>query len=252
MHYNDRPPITVCVATFNGSRFIKSQLKSILDQIYDHDQIIIVDDHSSDNTCDLLSSLSDSRFSIVRNNKNIGHVKSFERAIALAKNNYIFMSDQDDIWCDNRINLMLNELIFSNALLVSSNSILVDEYGFPTESIQFDGVISNLSTHHLKNIIHIFKGNTAYFGCQMCLHRDLLPFIIPFPRYVESHDLWIAMAANIAGRNRHLDYASLFRRIHGFNASIVKRPMHKKLFSRFIFFISFIHLLYRIKLRKYL
>ena len=84
----------------------------------------------------------------------------------------------------------------------------------------------------------------------MCLHRDILPVVVPIPRYVESHDLWIAMAANLTGRNRHLDYKSLLRRVHGGNASIIKRPLYKKLTSRIVFFVSMVHLFYRIKIHK--
>ena len=90
--------ISVCIATYNGEKFIQKQIKSILSQISLNDEVIVVDDLSSDNTVKIIESLNDKRIKIYLNNKNQREVYSFNRAIELAKNNFIFLSDQDDIW----------------------------------------------------------------------------------------------------------------------------------------------------------
>ena len=85
---------SICLATYNGERFIGEQMESILNQINNDDEIIIVDDCSNDNTVNILKSINDPRINIYVNEINEGHVFSFERSIALAKNEIIFMASK--------------------------------------------------------------------------------------------------------------------------------------------------------------
>ena len=154
------------------------------------------------------------------------------------------MSDQDDIWMENSVFNLINSLQNSEALLVSSNTIFIDSKGniieYPT-----DGVNSKYSNHNYKNIIDIFIGKENYYGCTMAFKKELKELILPIPHYVESHDLWIAMAANIMNSNLHYDNTSLKRRVHGENASIVSRDIYLKLWSRVVFIRSMFHLIIR-------
>lgn len=236
--------ISVCLASYNGEKFIESQLDSIIKQLDKDDEIIIVDDCSSDSTLNIVKSFNDVRIKVYLNEINKGHVFSFGRAISLATKNIIFMSDQDDIWIDGRVILLKDRLLNSDAMLVSSNSNFVDSKG---ERIDFkvDGVQAEYSEKNLSNIIDIFKGKENYYGCAMALKKDLLELILPIPNYVESHDLWIAMAANIAKSNLHCNEVTLKRRVHGSNASIVKRKIFLKLWSRLIFIRSIFQLFFR-------
>jgi glycosyltransferase involved in cell wall biosynthesis len=241
--------ISVCIASYNGAKFIKLQLDSIIKELEDDDEIIIVDDGSSDHTIEVIRSINDERIKIFLNDNNKGHVFSFGRAIALAAKDIIFMSDQDDIWIEGRVALIKEKLLNSNLMLVSSNSIFIDSIG---EEIDFkvDGVNSNFSYKNLSNIIDIFKGKGNYYGCAMAFKKELMELFLPIPDYVESHDLWIAMAANISKSNLHCDEATLYRRVHGANASIVKRKLYLKLWSRIIFMRSMFHLFFRKLLLK--
>lgn len=241
--------ISVCLASYNGGKFIELQLDSIIKQLGKDDEIIIVDDCSSDNTLDIIKSINDKRVKIFLNEKNKGHAFSFGRAIALATKDIIFMSDQDDVWIDNRVILMKNKLQNSSAMLVSSNSNFVDSKGDKID-YNIDGVDSKFSDKNLSNIIDIFKGKENYYGCAMALKKELKELILPIPNYVESHDLWIAMAANITKSNLHCDEATLNRRVHGANASIVKRKLYLKLWSRIIFMRSIFQLFFRKLLLK--
>jgi glycosyltransferase involved in cell wall biosynthesis len=241
--------ISVCLASYNGGKFIELQLDSIIKQLCNDDEIIIVDDCSTDDTLSIIKSINDKIVKIFLNEKNKGHAFSFGRAIALATKDIIFMSDQDDVWIDNRVTLMENKLQNSSAMLVSSNSNFVDSKGGKID-FNIDGVDSNFSDKNLSNIIDIFKGKENYYGCAMALKKELKELILPIPNYVESHDLWIAMAANIAKSNLHCDEATLNRRVHGANASIVKRKLHLKLWSRIIFARSMFHLFFRKLLLK--
>lgn len=238
--------ISVCIATYNGEKYIDEQLLSILKQLGPDDEVIIVDDYSKDNTVDKIRKFNDPRVNIYENEVNRSHVYSFGRAISLATNDIIFMSDQDDLWIDGRVKMMINSLEENGTLLISSNTGFMDDQGNDIPYI-CDGVDARNSTKHFSNVIDIFKGKTNYFGCAMAFRRDLLRTITPIPSFVESHDLWIAMAGNLARSNSHINENTLIRRVHSNNASIVQRPIHKKIWSRIIFLISIIVLTYRLK-----
>ena len=239
--------ISVCMATYNGARFLHDQLDSILSQIADNDEIIVVDDASTDNSVEILKSYKDERIKIYLNSRNVGVNKSFERAITLSGGKYIFLSDQDDIWCPGRMKTMRDALDISNVLLVSTLFSCIDGDG-NTCSTLFPMLHSLDSNRYIRNIFGIFLNKRSYYGCAMAFRYELKKIILPFPSYMESHDLWIAFAANICYSNLHLEYCSLLHKVHGENASIVKRNIIRKINSRIIFLISIIHLY----LRKYM
>jgi glycosyltransferase involved in cell wall biosynthesis len=232
------------MASYNGAEFIEEQLKSILVQLNKDDEIVIVDDCSKDNTLNKIALFDDSRIKFFKNISNMGHVFSFGRAISLAKNDIIFMSDQDDIWLKNRVVIMLDKLLNDEVLLVSSNTNFISSEGDIIEYAT-DGVQSSNSKKHFRNIIDIYVGKENYYGCAMAFKRELNKFILPIPQYIESHDLWIASAANLLRLNAHCDEITLSRRVHGNNASIVKRHILLKYWSRVIFTRSIMQLIYR-------
>ncbi|PZR19817.1 MAG: glycosyl transferase [Flavobacterium psychrophilum] len=236
--------ISVCLATYNGAKYIDLQLESILRQLGPDDEVIVLDDCSKDNTLEVVRAINDQRIKIYKNDVNKGHVFSFGHVVSLATKDIIFMSDQDDIWIDGRVELMKNSLLSSGSLLVSSNSAFIKSDGAPSD-FSIDGVTSESSRKYFRNIIDIFAGKTNYYGCAMAFRKELNALVLPIPSYVESHDLWIAMGANIAKSNIHIDEATLLRRIHGENASVLKRKLLPKLWSRVVFAISAIQLFYR-------
>lgn len=241
--------VSVCLAAYNGAKFIEIQLKSILQQLNIDDEIIIVDDCSTDDTLNVINAINDPRIKIFLNKVNRGHVFSFGYAISLAINKVIFTSDQDDIWVNGRIELMKNKLIASDAQLITTNSSFIDNNGY---ALNFDveGVKRENSNKNFRNILDILRGKTNYYGCAMAFKADFRKIVLPIPIYVESHDLWIAMAANIIKSNLHCDDITLYRRVHGQNASVVKRKLILKLNSRLIFLKSIIALYKRKKYNK--
>lgn len=236
--------ISVCIATYNGEKYIEAQLNSIIDQLDTDDEIIIVDDCSKDDTLNIIRSIGDSRIKIYLNEVNRGHVYSFSRAIELATKKIIFMSDQDDIWKKNRLILMKEKLINSSALLLTSNSEFINSDGNKIE-FKIDGVDEINSFKYLNNILDIFIGKTNYYGCAMAFKSEFKKIILPMPNYVESHDLWMAMAANLIKSNLHSNDITLERRIHGSNASVVNRKLIFKIKSRIVFLKSLIQLIFR-------
>lgn len=232
-----RPPITVCMATFNGALYLNEQIDSILTQLETNDELIIVDDCSTDKTTTIIKSYQSKIVKIFSNNENCGHVKTFESALRLATNDIILLSDQDDIWIPGRVSLILNELLSSSCLLATSNFGLIDESG---NLLQDPAVIllKENSTTSISNYIGLFLGKRPYFGCTMALHRDLLKIALPIPIFVESHDIWLALISNALMRNWHIERQTVLRRIHSRNLSPRKRrPMAKIVYSRIKMFL---------------
>ena len=106
---NNKPLVSIAMATYNGGKYIKEQLFSILDSDYENLEIIIVDDASSDNTLAIINNFMtvDNRIKLYTSNENKGALYAFERALTLSTGDFIALSDQDDIWDKNKITCML-------------------------------------------------------------------------------------------------------------------------------------------------
>jgi glycosyltransferase involved in cell wall biosynthesis len=206
--------ISVVMATYNGASYIKEQLYSILCQLRVNDEVIIVDDHSSDSTLDLIEKIGDLRIQVHRNDANIGVRRSFEKAIRLAAGDIIFLSDQDDIWHPEKI-ARFTEIFgrFAEVTLVLSDAKIIDKAGMVIVGSFFarrggfvPGVIANL----IKN---------RYLGCVMAFRRVLVDRILPFPSSIPQHDMWIGLVNGIYGKAHYIDLPLVEYRRHDNNAS---------------------------------
>lgn len=233
-----RPSISVCMATYNGGPYIAEQVTSILAELHEGDELIVVDDASKDNTIAIIQGFGDERISVHINEKNSGHVRSFEKSILLSKNEIILLADQDDVWMPGRVDVFIKALSKPDVLLATSNAEFIDQNGGPS-TYWLPPLLEKDSDRYASNIISIFLGKISYYGCAMAFRRELIPFITPIPKYVESHDLWIAMAANLAHANIHVEAPTFFRRIHGSNVTLKKRSFAQKIKSRKVYYKSY-------------
>ena len=102
--------ISVCMATYNGEKYIELQLRSILPQLSEDDEVIVSDDASTDQTLDVVRRLNDNRIKIVHHETDHGYTRNFENALKYAKGDYIFLSDQDDEWLPEKVQVTLQAL----------------------------------------------------------------------------------------------------------------------------------------------
>lgn len=201
------------MAVFNGAEFILEQIESILPELTSSDEVIVVDDCSSDGTPELVEAIGDPRIRLVRSDRNNGYVRTFEIALGLASNDVIFLSDQDDIWMPGRVDLMLDALV--DSLMVVSNC---EHFGAKPSRFQGIRIRSSQSHLHVLNCIGIVVGYRLHWGCAMAFKKDLLRLALPFPGYMrESHDQYLALAANIAGSVQYLDADTVWHRLHSSN-----------------------------------
>jgi glycosyltransferase involved in cell wall biosynthesis len=195
--------ISVALCTYNGENFLEKQLDSILNQTVPVNEIVVCDDCSKDNTISILEKYSvkyPNLFKIYKNEQNLRSNKNFEKAIKLTSGDYIFLSDQDDIWKTNKVESILN--VFEEnpkAEGVFSDADLIDD----TDKPLFNNTISLWDSVYFfeKKIprpvdlykILVLKGNFLT-GATLCIKKDVKEFCFPF-QTIENiflHDEWFA------------------------------------------------------------
>lgn len=212
--------VSILVATYNGATYLAEQMDSILAQVSPDDEVIVVDDCSSDNTFAMLSDYA-RRFPAVialRNEKNLGVRKTFERLLHLARKDIVFLSDQDDIWVQGRKARMTDALHQDGCVAVLANSLILTENGIDRAFYP--------EPHHpdVASIWRNFARN-AFIGCCMAFRRDILAIALPFPERLSMHDWWLGTCAMAVGRVCYLPEPSLLYRRHGGNlSSSTRRP----------------------------
>ena len=107
--------LSICLATYNGVQFVVRQLDTVIKQLQDIDEIIVVDDCSTDDTVQFIQHTYGDRVKVFVNEQNMGAIKNFEKAISLATGDIIFLCDQDDIWEDHKVETVLNVFDEQNA-----------------------------------------------------------------------------------------------------------------------------------------
>jgi glycosyltransferase involved in cell wall biosynthesis len=220
---DDRPDVSVCVATYQGAAYVTEQLRSVLDQLGPGDELVVVDDASRDDTVARVRALDDDRVRLVASPVNRGYVRTFEHALGLARGRVLLLADQDDVWAPGRLAAMVAALSGPGAADVVATNLATlggpDRIRGPYGQADWH-LRAAASGHRVRNVLGVLAGNRPYYGCAMGLRREALATVLPFPAFLdESHDLWIALYGNVAGRMRHLELRSVLRRYHADNAS---------------------------------
>ncbi len=200
--------ISVCMAVYNGEKYIKEQIDSILPQLGLEDELIISDDGSKDNTLEIIGSYKDKRIKLLHSNgKNI--IKNFENALQHANGAYIFLSDQDDIWHEDKVKVSVKhleeyDLVFSELEVFSED--INNTKRFYQDKGRKTGILKNIIKNH-------------YIGATMAFRRDILMRALPFPKGIYMHDIWLAMIAEIKGKTFFIEEPLIYYRRHSENAS---------------------------------
>lgn len=182
--------ISVCMSAYNGEKYIYRQIKSILDQLKRDDELIIYDDASVDKTLDIIKSFYDPRIRLITGEENVGFLKGFQCAMEQAKGEYIFLSDQDDLWMPNKVDLMMQYFERCNCDCIVHDAVVVnDDMKVLHESLF---ALRGCSSRALRN----FVKNTITGAC-MAFRADMRQYILPFPDNISYHDRWIAIVLGI-------------------------------------------------------
>lgn len=190
------------MCTYNGEKYLQEQLDSIANQSRLPDELIVCDDNSSDQSLSIVERFSASvRFPvrIFKNEDNMGSTKNFEKAITLCEGDIIALSDQDDVWKSNKLEIIQRS--FTNAPKVGlffSDANVTDEYMTTYLCRLWECVDFNLLQRlRLKNGngFEVFLHHSLVTGATMAFRSELRKYILPLSTHW-VHDGWIAIIAS--------------------------------------------------------
>lgn len=232
--------ISICMATYNGEKYIKQQINSILPQLGKEDEIVVSDNDSTDRTVEILKSYNDSRIKIFNNprvdlhlikqfNKDKTITNNFENALRHCNGDYIFFCDQDDIWFENKI--LMQVPLLEKYDLVMSNATLIDAAGVVIRERLYD-------ENPLRHGIFSFRAR----GCLLGITRHLVKYFLPVPKVIFYHDLWAGQLAEYLGSTYFLEEPLIYHRRGIGNASTdvtqkSLRPLWFKIYYRILYII---------------
>jgi glycosyltransferase involved in cell wall biosynthesis len=200
--------ISVCIPTYNGEKFIQCQLDSILGQLGVDDEVIISDDSSTDRTIEIIKAFYDSRIKLIEGCTFKSPIFNLENALKKAKGDFIFLSDQDDIWLEGKVEktkvkLIENDIVICNSHIVDQNEDIIHPSYFEWKGCG-PGFFRNLK----KN---------SYLGCSLAFNRKILNFCLPFPKKIAMHDIWIGMVSELIGKSYFIEEQLFLYRRHDDN-----------------------------------
>lgn len=239
--------ISVCMATYNGERFIKEQIDSILCQLSPDDELVISDDGSTDRTLEIIASYNDARIKVFHNRKKTNpyypslnvcySTSNFENALTNAKGDYIFLSDQDDIWEKHKVKDSLS--LLQKYDYVIHNFSVIDSDGKILNAQYYKN--SPLSFNPLKDIVH-----PNFWGCCSCFRKKILKKALPFPEKICLHDLWLGLVAERFFRCCWNDSVLIRHRIYESNTSSGLRKSENSLTLKIRYRINALQALYKL------
>ena len=237
MYQNEK--IEILMATYNGEKYIKEQINSIINQTYTNWKLLIRDDGSKDKTVKIIKEYEkkDDRIKLLEDNRgNLGFVKNFEELTKNSKEKYVMFSDQDDYWLENKLEIYINELNkllkeeIEEPLLLHSNSFVCDDN---LEIIKEKFIVSKeVLRYKEKNYFFSYtvQGSTAL------LNRKLIDIGLPFLESVTLHDRYFHLLAEFFGKRVFIDKSLIKYRQHlnnkiGAKSSFIKKILKKRYFE---------------------
>lgn len=210
--------LSVCMATYNGERFIRRQLETILSQLGPEDEVVVSDDSSTDRTLEVVRSFADPRIRIFAGNTCRSPIFNFENALKQATGDVIALADQDDVWLLNKVEVIREQFNGREreVFLIVMDGRVVDEEERVLEESIFRRI--NAGPGLLKNIY-----DNTFLGCSMAFTRPLLEIALPFPRTIPMHDMWLGDLAQIFGSVAFVPEKTVLYRKHGASMTDFKR-----------------------------
>jgi glycosyltransferase involved in cell wall biosynthesis len=185
----DASLVSIALCTYNGGKYLRQQLDTLVNQNYPNLEIIVVDDGSTDDTLQILHEYTE-RYGFIKiytNPKNLGYVKNFEKAISLTTGAYIALADQDDIWAPEKIALMVDGI--GENMLIYHDSEFVDEQGN-----SLNKKLSQYRNFYAGSNANVFLMENCVSGHALLFKRQLLQYFTGFNTLI-FHDHWLAYIA---------------------------------------------------------
>ncbi len=226
--------ISVALAAYNGKRYIREQMDSILCNLKEADEVWVSDDGSFDGTWEILQDYvsRDSRVHVIHGPK-AGVIANVEYALKHCRGRYIYLADQDDVWMENKVRRVQQvfeetgtHLIVHDCEVRNGDCSEALMPSFAAYRGGKPGFLRNLS----KN---------TYIGCCMAFSAELLPYIFPIPKDIQMHDQWIGIINDLQFRDTvFLPDKLLWYRRHEKNVSDFSRNSLPKMVKNRVIFLK--------------
>lgn len=231
-----RKRLSVAMVTYNGEKYIREQIDSILPQLLEQDELIISDDGSSDGTLAILQEYQekDNRIRVVEGT-HTGIKKNVENALKQCRGEVIFLADQDDVWKKDKAARVLEVMEQEKcALVIHDAEVFRDDTGDITMKSFFE--FRNSGAGVFKNMI-----KNSYIGCCMAFRREVLDKAVPIPDSIEMHDQWLGIISDFYfGKSVFLRETLLSYRRHGENNSAMSHyGIGRMIRNRMVFCLRF-------------
>lgn len=212
--------VDILLATYNGEKYIKEQIESILNQTYKNIQIIISDDCSKDGTRQILKEYEkNDKIKVFYQEENLGYVKNFEFLLKQVESNLYMLSDQDDVWKKEKVEKSVEKIENEKLDLVFGDLEVVDE-NLNTLYKSYNRYMHLI--HKIKKYQKDYRLQYLYncmTGCTIISRKNWIDKVLPFPtnsKYV-IHDYWIGLIIALNGKVGYLDTPYILYRQHGTN-----------------------------------
>jgi len=223
--------ISVCMGTYNGEKYIRDQIQSILSQLAENDEIIISDDSSTDQTISIIEEFEDSRIKLFKSNTYRSPIYNLENALNNAKGNFIFLADQDDVWLPDKIKQTI--------IHIRKNNVVMSDASLCDESLNIkSATLDSWRTYHPGFISNLIR--PRYLGCCMAFDKRVLEQILPFPTNLKAHDVWIGLMAEFNGGLTYLPIPLIKYRRHENNFSSAGSKSRNSLVFKLSYRLHFI------------
>ena len=226
--------VGVAIALYNGAKYIRPQLDSIREQTVVPQRVVLCDDGSKDDTVKIVQEyikefgLEDS-WKLVLNEQNLGYARNFYKAMALCETDVIFLCDQDDVWCSDKIEKM-TAVMEANPQI----SLLASKFGMiDANGDVMHGILEKRAkqTESLTRIEHLDLLRAFYWpGMIMCVRGDFFNGILDIiSTYTVAHDVVLAHFAAEKNGFYEYDYIGAYHRRHGNNTANEEHRVSKLL-----------------------
>jgi rhamnosyltransferase len=208
--------VNILLASYNGERYIESQLLSLIGQSYKDWRLLIHDDGSTDTTIQIIKkwTVIDKRICLIEDGVVCGSAASnFMHLLQFADANFVMFCDQDDIWVDNKIEVMLNAIQKKDQNIpqvVYSNS-----YVWKSEK----GILGKATLTFPKNIEQFLFLNSGQQGCVAIFNRVMCSVLSKWEGDCAMHDHLLHLAGLSLGEVEYLPLCLMLYRNHENNVT---------------------------------
>ena len=234
------PKVTVLMSVYNGQKYLREAINSILNQTFKDFEFIIIDDCSIDKTKDIILSYKDSRIRFIENKKNIGLTKSLNKGLKIARGKYIARMDVDDISMPERVEKQISFLDKHKDIAVVGSWI---------EIINMESsrayVLKNDCNPAIIKWTHIFKNQITHSSA--FFRKEIIKKIGHYNekyKYAQDFDFWFRISRKYKIAN--IPKVLVKYRIH--SKSVTETPKTHKIQKQSILEIIFNNINYYINL----